>query len=77
MSSKRPSDDLSALDLPTTDRDVVALRQARLAGAPSLLETLERLSKLELPFATVTQDRRTSEGWEPFVLDDDTPTADR
>ena len=74
MNSNRPSEDLS-LELPTTDRDVAALRRAREAGTPSLLEALTRLSKLELPFAPVTQRRQTSEGWEPFVLEADAPAA--
>ena len=67
MSSKKPSDaTIFSLDLPTTQRDVEALRRARRAGERSFAEALDRLSKLDhLP----ARERSVSRGWEEFVLD--------
>lgn len=67
MSSKTHSENaIPEIDLPTTDRDVEALRRARSAGMRPLAEVLARLSRLE---HLASQKRVTSEGWEAFVLD--------
>ncbi len=67
MSSKKLSETTSPeIDLPTTDRDIEALRRARSAGVRPLAEVFARLSRLEL---VSTRKRTTSKGWEAFVLD--------
>ncbi len=67
MSSKTPSENaILAIDLPTTESDIEALRRARGAGVRPLAEVLARLSRFEhLPI----QKRVTSKGWDAFVLD--------
>ena len=66
MRSKKPSDTAPlSLDLPTSARDVEALRRARSAGERPFAETLARLSTLDrLPI----RERAISKGWEEFKL---------
>ena len=74
VSSKRPSEnrreptvlDRLAEDLPTTSRDIQALRRARGRNPEAPLERLDLLTAPDwVPRPT---DRTTAEGWEPFEL---------
>ena len=68
MSSRDYSDDLRIeRDLPTTEADIVALRQWRHDRSSTFAEALDLLSSFDL-FPPATPDRVASEGWEPFRL---------
>ena len=70
MSSKRSSENsILDLELPTSQRDIEALRRARdSAGHTTLADALQRLSQVaHLPLSTTR--RATSEGWADFSLE--------
>jgi len=68
MSSTDHSDDLQLeRDLPTTEADIVALRQLRHDRSLPLVQALELLSNFDL-FPLETSDRIAAEGWKPFRL---------
>jgi hypothetical protein len=66
MRSKKPSNTAPfPLDLPTSPRDVEALKRARSAGERPFAETLARLSTLNhLPI----RESAISKGWQEFKL---------
>jgi hypothetical protein len=68
MSSTDHSDDLQIeRDLPTSEADIVVLRQLRQHSEISFAEALELMSDFD-PFLHDIPDRPLAKGWEPFEL---------
>ena len=61
--------ELSSLeeDLPTTEEDIEALRQARKAGQTDMSSYVRALSRMKIPHEILRR-RNTHEGHEPFEL---------